>query len=178
MAPSITDTSPAIPPAPVPEGAYAPDIIVLLTDGVSNTGPLPTDAAQRARDRGVRVYTIGFGTANGGEFPDCNAQFQGTEPSGGGGPPPFNYYWGGGGTGAGGFRRGIDEQALRQVSALTGGQYYAASSAGDLEHVFQQLPTYVVVKHKTTEISVFFAAVGAVLALIAIGLSLIWHPLP
>ena len=53
-------------PVPVAPGAYAPDIVVLLTDGASNTGPAPLDAAQEAADRGVRVYTIGFGTANGG----------------------------------------------------------------------------------------------------------------
>ena len=40
-----------------------PDIIVALTDGASNAGPTPLDAAQQAADRGMRVYTIGFGTA-------------------------------------------------------------------------------------------------------------------
>ncbi len=82
VAPSITDGSPGIEPTACPKGAYAPDIIVLLTDGVSNTGPLPLDAAQQAVDRGVKVYTIGFGTANGGEFPFCGQQFQGNEPFG------------------------------------------------------------------------------------------------
>ncbi|HLO33167.1 MAG TPA: VWA domain-containing protein, partial [Anaerolineales bacterium] len=38
---------------------YAPHIIVLLTDGASNAGPLPLTAAQQAVERGVRVYTIG-----------------------------------------------------------------------------------------------------------------------
>ena len=54
---------PGVAPPPVPPGAYAPDIIVLLTDGASNAGPTPVDAAQQAADRGLRVYTIGFGTA-------------------------------------------------------------------------------------------------------------------
>ena len=66
VAKSRTDASPGLPPAPVPKGAYVPEIIVLLTDGASNAGPLPLDAAQQAADRGVRVYTIGFGTANPG----------------------------------------------------------------------------------------------------------------
>src|SRR5262249_10333376 len=86
VAPSITDTSPGVEPSPVAKGAFAPDIIVLLTDGVSNAGPLPLDAAQQAVDRGVRVYTIGFGTAFGGEFAFCGAQFNGNEPFGGGFP--------------------------------------------------------------------------------------------
>ncbi len=37
---------------PVVHGAYAPDIVVLLTDGASNAGALPLDAAQQAADRG------------------------------------------------------------------------------------------------------------------------------
>src|SRR4029077_12991408 len=41
VAPSVTDTAPGVEPPAVPKGAYAPDIIVLLTDGASNTGPLP-----------------------------------------------------------------------------------------------------------------------------------------
>ena len=39
-----------------------PDIVVLLTDGASTRGVSPVIAAELARDRGVRVYTIGFGT--------------------------------------------------------------------------------------------------------------------
>ena len=65
VARSITDTQPGVEPTPVPKGDYAPDIIVLLTDGDSNTGPDPVAAAQQAVDRGVRIYTIGFGTQTG-----------------------------------------------------------------------------------------------------------------
>ncbi len=177
VAPSIVDGSPGIEPAPVPKGAYAPDIVVLLTDGVSNTGPEPLDAAQQAVDRGVRVYTIGFGTANGSEFPNCGQQSQGNEPFGfGGGGGGFGGFGGGGGFG--GFRRGIDEQTLKQIASMTGGDYYPAESAGELQKVFQQLPIYLIAKHETSEISVIFAAIGALLTILAIGLALIWHPLP
>jgi Ca-activated chloride channel family protein len=191
VAPSVSDTSPGIEPTPVPQGAYAPDIIVLLTDGVSNTGPLPLEAAQQAVDRGVRVYTIGFGTANGSEFAGC----QSSDPSGlggfgggggygggggfgGGGFGGFGGFGGGGLGGPGGFRRGIDELTLKQVSQMTGGAYYPASSARELDGVFQHLPTYLIAKHETSEVSVIFAAVGALLAAVAITLSLSWHPLP
>ena len=44
------------------EPSLQPDVIVLLTDGASNRGVRPLAAAFAARDRGVRVYTIGFGT--------------------------------------------------------------------------------------------------------------------
>ena len=69
-------------PAAVPRGAYAPAIIVLLTDGASNAGPVPVEAAQDAAARGVRVYTIGFGTADpNSERPPCGLQFIGNEPN-------------------------------------------------------------------------------------------------
>jgi Ca-activated chloride channel family protein len=167
VAPSVTGASSGVAPTPVPSGAYAPDIIVLLTDGVSNAGPLPLDAAQQAVDRGVRVYTIGFGTENE------------TSPFGG---PQCRGGFGGGGQfgsgGGGGFRRGIDEATLKQIAAMTGGEYYPAMSAGELQKVFQNLPTYLITRHEITEISVAFTALGALLAALAIGLSLIWHPLP
>ncbi len=175
IAPSTTD--PSLEPPPVAKGAYAPDIIVLLTDGVTNAGPLPLDAAQQAANRGVRVYTIGFGTSEGGGgFPSCGQRFIGGEPQFGG--PGGGGGFGGGGFGGGGFRRGIDEEALKQVSALTGGAYYSAESADELQRVFQELPTSLIVKHETTEISVFFTALGALLAALAILLGLLWHPLP
>lgn len=64
VTPSDSDPGASAQLTPRPAGEYAPDIIVLLTDGVSNSGPLPVDAAQQAADRGIRVYTIGYGTVN------------------------------------------------------------------------------------------------------------------
>ena len=122
----------------------------------------------------MRVYTIGFGTANGSENPpSCfGSQLQGN-PFGGGN---FGFRQFGGGLG--GFRRGIDEVTLQQVSKMTGGQYYPAASAEELNHILQNLPTYLITKHDTIEISVLFSAVGLLLAAIAIILSMAWHPLP
>lgn len=178
VAPSIPESSSDPAPAPVPQGAYAPSIIVLLTDGVSNAGPKPLEAAQQAADRGVRVYTIGFGTED-GSLPICSTRLQGggSVDSGQGGNRR-DFQFGGGGGGGGGFRRGIDEETLKAVAALTGGEYYAASSADELHNVFASLPTYLISKHATMEISVGFAALGALLAALAIGLALRWHPLP
>jgi Ca-activated chloride channel family protein len=164
VAPIVSDATPGLQPTPVPNGAYAPSIIVLLTDGASNQGPTPLEAAQQAVDRGVRVYTIGFGTEQGGEI-NCGPQF-------GGGGRRF------GGGGGGRWRRGIDEPTLMQIADMTGGTYYSAESANELQEVFQSLPTYLITKHETREISVAFVAIGALLAAIAILLSLIWHPLP
>jgi Ca-activated chloride channel family protein len=166
VAPSVSDTSPEIAPTPVPKGAYAPGIIVLLTDGVSNTGLLPLDAAQQAVDRGVRVYTIGFGTANGSEFASC----QSSDPS------EFGRFASEGS--GGGFGKEIDEVTLRRIADMTGGEYYPASSANELEGVFTHLSTYLIAKHETSEASVFFVAGGVLLASLALALSLTWHPVP
>jgi Ca-activated chloride channel family protein len=174
VAPSVAGASPEGAPSPVAKGTYAPAIIVVLTDGVSNRGPQPLEAAQQAADRGVRVYTIGFGTANESvSFPSCSPSYQASEQFGGqplGGGSQFG--------GGGGFRRGIDEATLRQVADLTGGTYYEATSAGELQSVFQKLPTYLIARPELREISVAFAALGALLAAVAVGLALLWHPLP
>jgi Ca-activated chloride channel family protein len=174
VAKSWTDDSPGLPPEPVPQGAYVPEIIVVLTDGASNAGVLPTDAAQQAADRGIRVYTIGFGTANGGaQDPGCAPFMTGREPNlGGGGGGGF------GGGGAGGFRRGIDEDTLKEVAAVSGGEYYPAESAEQLQAVFRGLPTNLITKHEVTEIGVGFVAFGALAAGLSLLLGRAWRPLP
>jgi hypothetical protein len=104
------------------------------------------------------------------------------DPFGGGfgfGSPFGNSPFGaGGGGGGGGFRRQIDEETLTQVAGLTGGKYYVATSADELQDVFQSLPTYVIATRETTEISVFFTAFAVLVGLVAIFLALRWHPLP
>jgi Ca-activated chloride channel family protein len=164
VAPSVADSARESQIPPVAKGAYAPDIIVLLTDGVATTGMPPLEAAQQAADRGLRVYTIGFGTENG------SPQF--ADPGGFGGGR------GGGQFGGRGFRRGIDEDTLKQIADMTGGRYYAASSASELLKVFKSLPTSLITKHEVTEISVVFAAGGALLVALALALALRWNPLP
>jgi len=136
VAPVEPDASPSTDAQPqpqpqLPRGAYAPAIIVLLTDGASNAGPLPVDAASEAAARGVRVYTIGFGTNDpNSERPPCGIQFLGNEPN-----DPFGF--GGFGGGGAGFRRAIDEQTLMAVADATGGEYYPAASADELQKVFE-----------------------------------------
>ncbi|MCS6848938.1 MAG: VWA domain-containing protein [Anaerolineae bacterium] len=169
--PPVTDGASAV--APVVPGQFAPHIIVLLTDGANNAGPRPEEAAQQAADRGIRVYTIGFGTAQGGEMPNCNPRYVGNEPYSG-------YGMGGGafGGGFGGqFRRGIDEETLKRVAAMTAAEYYPAESVEELVNAFRELPTHLIAKYETQEISFAFAALGALLAAVAFALSLLWHPL-
>jgi Ca-activated chloride channel family protein len=179
VAPSQSeDDPPDAAPEPVPTGAYAPAIIVVLTDGASNTGPEPVEAAQQAAARGIRVYTIGFGTDDpGAGRPRCGAQFIGREPAedpnAGGG-----FGFGGGGGGGGGFRRAIDEDTLMAVADATGGVYYSAESADELHTVFANLPTNLITRTEVMEISVAFAATGALLVALAFILGQAWRPLP
>jgi Ca-activated chloride channel family protein len=170
VAPSDIGAAAATAQPSAPEAGFVPHIIVLLTDGASNAGPYPLTAAEQAVERGVRVYTIGFGTTNNNSTMDCGEQFQGEDPFGGGGFGQF----GGGGSG---FRRDIDEVTLRQIADLTGGAYYAATSAGELQDVLTNLPTYLVTTRETIEISVFFAAIGALIMILAMIISFLRHPL-
>ncbi|NTU57143.1 MAG: VWA domain-containing protein, partial [Anaerolineales bacterium] len=141
-------------------------------DGASNAGPYPLNAATQAAARGIRVYTIGYGTINNTSPMDCGDGF---------GEEQFNF--GGGGfqfepqTGSRDFRLQIDETTLKQIADITGGTYYFASSANELENVFQSLPSFVIATRETIEVSVFFTAFAAVMVLLAMYLSFRWHPL-
>ncbi len=159
VAPPVREGEVTLTPSPAPARDFVPEIIVVLTDGVTTTGIDPLLAAQQAAERGVRVYTIGFGTAN-GSGSSCGQQFGG------------GFGGGFGGFGGGGFRRGIDEAALEQIAEITDGAYYAASSAGELQSVFADLPITFSTRAEVMEISVAFAALGALAAAAAIGLSI------
>lgn len=149
----------------------SPHIIVLLTDGASNAGPFPLTAAAQAAARGIRVYTIGYGTDSGSSRMDCGDDFNSDQFFGGGG---FQFEPQGGPRD---FRLQIDETTLQQIADITGGDYYFASSANELEEVFQNLPSFVIVTRETIEISVFFTAFAAIMILLAMYLSFRWHPL-
>lgn len=170
VAPS--DISSTVDAQPTPIDENMPHIIVLLTDGASNAGPPPAIAADQAYNRGIRVYTIGFGTTRNTSPMNCGEQFQEIDPFFGGGfGSPFS------GGGGGGFRREIDEETLKQIADLTGGTYYAATSADELQDVFRNLPTYLIATRETIEISAFFTIFAALLAILAMVLSFRLYPL-
>lgn len=166
---TLTPSSPGLPSQPPSSGGgYVPHVIVLLTDGASNVGPPPLSAAQQAAERGVRIYPIGFGTTR-NAIMDCWGLFD----NGPLGSPDLESQSGGGSFGS-----EPDELTLKQIAEMTGGKFYSATSAAELQMVFQNLHNYIAMTNKTMELSVFFAALGAVTAIIAWILSLFWHPLP
>ncbi len=131
---------------PVAPGSYASAAIIMLTDGQRTTGPDPLEAAKMAAERGVRVYTVGIGTTSGEII-----GFEG---------------WS--------MRVRLDEETLKNVSVLTHGEYFYAGTADDLKKVYEGLSSRMVVERKETEISGLFAALGALLSVIAVGLSVWW----
>jgi Ca-activated chloride channel family protein len=131
---------------PVPPGSYASAVILLLSDGRSNTGPDPIEAARIAAEHGVRVYTVGFGTT-GGEV----LRFEG---------------WS--------MRVRLDEQTLKKIAELTQGEYYYAGTAADLKKVYETLSSRLVFENRETEITALFSAAAAVIGLVAALLSVWW----
>lgn len=150
------------------EREYVPHVIVLLTDGASNTGPPVLRAAEQAAERGVRVYTIGFGTRH-IALMDCWSVFREDLSAR---PDSIT------GSGAKSFGSGADEETLKQVAEMTGGQFYSATNAEELNLVFQELDHHIaLIRREMVEVSVFFAALGAMAAVIAVVLSFLWHSL-
>jgi len=149
------------------EVGFVPHIIVLLTDGASNTGPPPLSAAQQAAERGVRIYSIGFGTTNNAIMDCWNIPGNNQSDS-----PGFESQVGGGSFGS-----GPDEVTLKKIAEMTGGKFYSATSAAELQMVFQNLRNYIALTNQTIEVSVYFAAMGVLMAMVALILSFFSHPL-
>lgn len=189
---AIADVNPGVPrssvelsapSAPTGDSApeYRPDIIVVLTDGANTRGVDPLVAADVAAARGIRVYTIGFGTDEPAPLVCTQEQAAGGffGRGGGLGGDPFggSGFFGGNEPGAGrapGFLQ-MDEPTLRAVADATGGEYFQASDAEQLLQVFADLPSRVEPTQQEVELSVWFALLGLLLAGTAVTLSLRWN---
>ncbi len=131
---------------PVAPGSYTSAAIILLTDGQRTTGPSSIEAAQMAADRGVRIFTVGFGTTSGETI-----GFEG---------------WS--------MRVHLDEGSLKAIANMTRGEYFYAGTAKDLRKVYESLNSRLVLEKKAMEITALFAAAAAVIALISALFSLLW----
>ena len=171
---SIAAINPTVAPSGVDaesaqRSGYAADVIVVLTDGANTQGVEPATAAESAAVRGLRVFTIGFGTTTPSRMACTGRQAGGWAGGPGGGP--------GGGFGGGGGRnpRVMDEGTLQAVAEITGGQYYKAESADQLQGALGDLPSQVAVVRKHVDIASWFAGAGGLLVAVAVGLSLWWN---
>lgn len=156
---------------PFAEDNLQPDVIVLLTDGASNRGVLPLVAAQAAHDRGVRVYTIGFGTTTPSLLRCTPDQLGSGDLANRVGRGGFGRF------GRAGFLQ-LDEQTLKSVAEMTGAEYYLAESADELLEVFSTIPVQLRKNTVRMEVSAVFTAIAALLAVVAVALGLRWNPLP
>jgi Ca-activated chloride channel homolog len=162
-----TSSPEQLPQLRVSEEDYVPHVIVLLTDGANNTGPSPLQAAQQAAERGVRIYSIGFGTTRNVAM-DCWNVLS---------TDPFSSPGSESQAGGASFGNGPDEATLKQIAEMTGGKFYSAASADELHMVFQNLHSFLAMTNKKIEISAFFTAIAALLGILAMILSFLWHPL-
>lgn len=106
-------------------------VIILLTDGVNNSGFIdPKIASELAVEFGIKVYTIGLGS-NGMALSPI-----GIKPNG-----DFQY---------GNVQVEIDEVLLKEISKTTAGQYFRATSTSKLEAIYEEIN-----KLETTEIEEF-----------------------
>ena len=126
-------------------------VIILLTDGVNNTGQItPLTAADIAAEQGIRVYTIGVGTRGEAPYPAMdmfgNMTFVKQKVD-------------------------IDEKTLREIARRTGGRYFRATDERALRRIYDEINTLeksrVEVIQSTVYHELFVAWVLAALALLA-----------
>lgn len=139
---SSLDAIAQAPPDPDHPDEPAPGAIVLLSDGYSNTG-MPSDrAAGSAKEQGVPVYTIAYGTPNG-----C------VESGGQCEPVPVDHY------------------ELEQIARISGGKKFSAGSSAELKQVYESIANtvgYVKEDREVTEQYAGFALAFAILASLAV----------
>ena len=131
---------------PVDPASDASTVIVLLSDGENNERPDPIEMAQEAADRGIRIVTIGIGSAAGADL-DLDGFKVHTQ---------------------------LDEATLTQIADLTGGSYHAADDPDGVEAIYQDLQPKLVVRTEPLEVTSLFAALGLGLLVAGGALSLAW----
>lgn len=126
-------------------------VVILLTDGVNNRGSIaPVTAAELAKTYGIRVYTIGVGTYGEAPYPvqtPFGIQLQNAPVE-------------------------IDEDVLKQIASITGGQYFRATDNNKLKQIYDEIDklekTKIEVKHfSKKEEQYFWFALAGMLLLIA-----------
>jgi Ca-activated chloride channel family protein len=94
-------------------------IIVLLTDGANNAGKItPLAAAEAAHTLGIKIYTVGAGSADVAKFPTTDMFGRRVYTT-----IPVD----------------IDENALRKIAEIGGGKFFRAADYDSLQHVYQEI---------------------------------------
>ena len=112
-------------------------VVILITDGVNNSGTDPMEMAHWLGAHHVPIYTVGIGTPNGGLIPGTNEEAT------------------------------IDEDALRGYASASGGAYARAENAMQLRDALARLGRITSLQRKPVDASVGFAVGGALAMLAA-----------
>lgn len=136
-------------------------IIILLTDGVNNAGYIsPLTAAEMAKQFDIKVYTIGVGTQGEALAPVSRRSD---------GEYIFGYS-----------AVEIDERLLTEISEMTAGKYFRATSSEALRDIYNEIDKLEKTKievtsfKRYTEIFRVFALTGLILFFLAWVLSRTW----
>ena len=136
---------PRQPDASASPDADQPPVVatVVLSDGANSTGSLePIEAAQRAADLGVPIYTIALGTEDGVvQVPNLFGMAESLPV------PP-------------------DPETLARVAEMTGGRFFEAPTAEDLAAIYESLGSKVGYVEEEQEVTQLFAAAGLLLVLV------------
>ncbi|EPH00397.1 hypothetical protein HMPREF1531_02506 [Propionibacterium sp. oral taxon 192 str. F0372] len=116
----------------------APGAIVLLSDGYTNIGRDSAEAAQTAKDRGVPIYTIAYGTEYGYVYEDGHKV-----------NVPVNH------------------KELADVARISGGTKYAAESVGDLRSIYESLARDIGYQEQEVEVTDRYAFYALLFTLVA-----------
>jgi Ca-activated chloride channel family protein len=127
-------------------GYYGSASVVMFSDGENVTGPNPITMAQVASVAGVRVHTIGVGTATG-----TVVQINGFSVA-----------------------TALDQPLLQQIATVTNGSYHSAGAAGALAAVTRSIDLKFKIVSEHTEVTGLFAAAGVALLVLAAALSVLW----
>jgi Ca-activated chloride channel family protein len=133
-----------------PSGGRPLFAILLLSDGANSTGREPLEVLDEAKQAGVPIYTIAFGTPVGTVEITNDAGFTQTYNV-----PP-------------------DPETLRTVAEETGGRFFEAPTEADLEAVYREIGSQVSYEDEERELTAAFAGAGAVFLLLGAGLSALW----
>lgn len=119
---------------PAPPGRLPPGVVVLLSDGQSNRGTHPLEAARIARDLQVKVYTVGVGTPEGTTLTVSGRSILVR----------------------------LDEETLRGMAETAGGAYHRTTNVGELRRVYRYLGRQIGWERRPTEVTAL--AAGTALA--------------
>jgi Ca-activated chloride channel family protein len=125
-------------------------VIILLSDGASTTGPSPLLVADSIAQAGVRVYTVGLGAERGSELPSPGTVF-----------PSRRFME-------------LDEATLRGIAERTDGEYFSAQSAKELVKVYKKLSSKTYIAAEPDELTFLAVTLGALLLTTAAVLSVRW----